>query len=78
MEDRKEYYRLCVFYVNTAFTWTSKKQPIVTLSTCEAEFVLATSSVCHVIWLKRLLKELNLPQGEPIEIYVDNKSAISL
>lgn len=63
---------------DTAFTWMSKKQPIVTLSTCEAEYVVATSSVCHVIWLKNLLKKLSLAQEEPIEICVDNKSAIAL
>ena len=32
-----------VFYIgDTAFTWQSKKQPIVTLSTCEAEYVAAS------------------------------------
>ncbi|KAK2437950.1 hypothetical protein QL285_022782 [Trifolium repens] len=68
-----------VFYIgNTAFTWMSKKQPIVTLSTCEAEYVAATSCVCHAIWLRNLLKELNFPQKEPTKIFVDNKSAIAL
>ncbi|KAK2420651.1 hypothetical protein QL285_031356 [Trifolium repens] len=56
----------------------SKKQLIVTLSTCEAEYVAATSCVCHAIWLRNLLKELNLPQKEPTKIFVDNKSAIAL
>ncbi|KAM1852115.1 hypothetical protein ACFX13_016080 [Malus domestica] len=63
---------------DTAFTWMSKKQPIVTLSTCEAEYVAVTSCVCHAIWLRNLLKELSMPQEEPTEIYVDNKSAIAL
>ena len=48
-----------VFYMgDTAFTWTSKKQPIMTLSTYEAKYVFATSSVCHAIWLRNLLKGL--------------------
>ena len=48
-----------VFYIgDIAFTWTSKKQPIVTLSTCEVEYVAATSSVFHAIWLQSLLKKL--------------------
>lgn len=49
-----------------------------TLSTCEVEFVSATSCVCHVMRLINLLKELNLPQMKPMEIYVDNKFAITL
>ena len=56
----------------------SKKQPIVTLSTCEAEYVAATSCVCHAIWLRNLLKELRWSQEKPTKIYVDNKSAMAL
>ncbi|GJW07799.1 retrovirus-related pol polyprotein from transposon TNT 1-94 [Tanacetum coccineum] len=37
------------FLGNNAFTWSLKKQPIVTLSSCEAEYVAATSCVCHAI-----------------------------
>ncbi|GKC34336.1 hypothetical protein Tco_1046720, partial [Tanacetum coccineum] len=33
------------FLGNNAFTWSSKKQPIVTLSNCEAEYVATTSSI---------------------------------
>jgi hypothetical protein len=56
----------------------SKKQSIVTLSTCEAEYVVASLGVSHAIWLRRLLQELKCPQLELTEIRVDNKSAIEL
>ena len=40
-----------VFYMgDITFTWMSKKQSIVTLSTCEAKYVVAASCVCHAIW----------------------------
>ncbi|KAH9670910.1 hypothetical protein KPL70_017154 [Citrus sinensis] len=78
IDDWKSTTGFVLFMGDTAFTWISKKQPIVTLSTCEAEYVAATSSVCHAIWLRNLLKELGLPQEEPTEICVDNKSAIAL
>ncbi|KAM1699905.1 hypothetical protein ACFX2K_031198 [Malus domestica] len=77
-DDRKSTTGFVFFMGDTAFTWMSKKQPIVTLSTCEAEYVAVTSCVCHAIWLRNLLKELSMPQEEPTEIYVDNKSAIAL
>jgi hypothetical protein len=39
-----------VFFIgDTAFTWLSKKKPIVTLSTCEAEYVTTSWCVCHAI-----------------------------
>jgi hypothetical protein len=63
---------------DTTFTWFSKKQPIVTLSTCEAEYVAVGGCVCHAIWLRRLLKELNFAQEKATQIYLDSRSAIEL
>ena len=48
------------------------------MSTCEAEYVAATSCVCHAIWLRNLLKELGLKREEPTEICIGNKSTIAL
>nr|GFA91401.1 retrovirus-related Pol polyprotein from transposon TNT 1-94 [Tanacetum cinerariifolium] len=63
---------------NNAFTWSLKKQPIVTLSSCKAEYIATTSCVCHAIWLRSMLKELYMEQKDATKIYVDNKSAIDL
>jgi len=61
-----------------AYTWLSKKQPIVTLSTCEAEYVAASRSVCHAVWLRNLLSKLELKQEKGIVIRVDKKLVIEL
>ncbi|XP_022895465.1 uncharacterized protein LOC111409681 [Olea europaea var. sylvestris] len=66
-DDRKSTTGYVFYLGDTAFTWSSKKQSIVTLSTCEAEYVAPTSSVCHAIWLRNLLKTLGVSQKEPIE-----------
>ena len=63
---------------NTAFTWLSKKQLIVTLLTCEAEYVAASWCVCHAIWLRNLLSKMELKQRGATVIQVDSKSAIEL
>ncbi|XP_020262561.1 uncharacterized protein LOC109838541 [Asparagus officinalis] len=66
-----------VFYLgSTTFSWTSKKQRVVALSSCEAENVAAISTVCEAIWLWNILKELDHPQEDPTIIFVDNKSTI--
>ncbi|KAL0367758.1 UNVERIFIED_CONTAM: Secreted RxLR effector protein [Sesamum radiatum] len=59
IDSLKSTTRFVYFMKSSAFMWNSKKQPIVTLSTCEAEYVAVASCVCHAIWLRGLLKELN-------------------
>ena len=76
--DRKSTSGYVFFMGDTVFTWLSKKQPIVTLLTCETEYVAASWCVCHAVWLRKLLSELNLEQEEATEIRVDSKSAIEL
>ena len=67
-----------VFMNSSAVSWSSKKQPVVTLSTTEAEFIAAASSACQAVWLRRILKSLNQVQTSPTVIYCDNVSAIKL
>ena len=50
-------------------SWSSNKQPIVTLSSTEVEFVAATACACQVIWLKKILKELHFMEDGPTQIY---------
>ena len=40
-----------------AIAWSSRKQPIVTLSTTESEFVVVSACACQVVWMRRILKE---------------------
>lgn len=68
-----------VFMLGTgAVSWSSKKQPIVTLSTTEAEFVAAASCACQAIWLRRIFKEIQFKQQGATSIYCDNSLTIKL
>ena len=47
------------FYINECLvSWNSQKQKTVALSSCEAGFMVATTSACHTLWLRSLLAEL--------------------
>jgi hypothetical protein len=68
-----------VFMLGTGVvSWSSKKQPIVTLSTTESEFVAAASCACQAIWLRRILEEIQFKQQGETSIYCDNSSTIKL
>ncbi|XXG80205.1 hypothetical protein AAC387_Pa09g1131 [Persea americana] len=78
LDDRKSTSGFVFMMDYRAVTWSSKKQQTVTLSTTEAEFVVATSSSCQAIWLQRLLEFLHNQQQGPTFIYCDNIFAIKL
>ena len=62
-----------------AISWQSKRQSVVALSTCEAEFMGQTQATKEAIWLRRLLDELNIDQGKTATIiWGDNQGAIAL
>ncbi|KAK2630796.1 hypothetical protein QOZ80_UnG0725510 [Eleusine coracana subsp. coracana] len=66
------------FLGDSAVSWQSAKQKVVSVSSCEAEYIAATTAACQGAWLARLLGEfLDSEVGRPV-IKVDNKSAISL
>jgi hypothetical protein len=68
-----------VFQLGTnLISWTSKKQPIVSISSPEAEYVVATSASCQVVWLRRILKDMSHTKNDPTPIFCDNTSAIAL
>jgi len=63
---------------NAAVNWSSKKQEIVTLSSTEAEYVAATTSACHNVWIKEVLKQIGVEDCECVNIFCDNSSTIKL
>ena len=61
-----------------AIYWSSRKQPVVSISTTEAEFIAAASCACQVVWLKRVLGKLGQNQSKSTIIRCDSSSAIKL
>jgi hypothetical protein len=78
VEDRKSTSGYVYSYGSSAISWSSKKQPIVTQSTTEAEFVAAASCACQGLWLRRILFHLGEDQGKRNVIFCDNSSSIKL
>jgi len=54
------------------------KQSIVSRSTDEAEYRAMSLGLCEMLWVRNLLSELNVLRKDPLRIWCDNKSAISI
>ena len=61
-------------------SWSSKKQPIVTLSSTEAEYVALTHSSKDILWIHKFLSELStiFSFDLPTTLFCDNQGAIRL
>ena len=59
-------------------SWSSQKQSIVALSSCEAEYIAATMATCQAVWMNRLISELMDNEKMTVKLMVDNQSEIML
>ena len=60
-----------------AISWSSKRQPTIALSSCEAEIMAASEAAKEAIYLDRLCSELGFKESdEPIHLSCDNKAAV--
>lgn len=55
-----------------------KEESILTLSSCEAEYVAASYAACEAAWIKMLIEKLKVMEPEKMKMFVDNKSVIDL
>ncbi len=65
-------------FSGAAISWLSQRQPVVALSSTEAEYVALSSAAQQAIWLRRLLTELGVNTSLPTPICEDNQGAICL
>nr|KYP51527.1 Copia protein [Cajanus cajan] len=65
----------CTFVWGNLVTWRSKNQNVVVRSSAKVEYRVMVQVVCEILWLKRMLEELQLRMTRPM-LYCDNKAAI--
>nr|KYP32050.1 Retrovirus-related Pol polyprotein from transposon TNT 1-94 [Cajanus cajan] len=80
LDDRRSTSGLVLVMGSGAVSWASKKKPIVSLSTTEAEYIAATSCACQCIWIRGILYQLGAEEKEATStvILCDNNSTIQL
>lgn len=78
VDDRKSTTGTFFFLERCPISWSSLKQKVVALSSCEAKYIAAAMAACQGVWLARLLAEVRGGEPARVKINVDNKSAISV
>ena len=68
-----------VFYVaGGPVSWSSKRQDLVALSSCESEYIALCEAAKEAKWMRGLLIELGHIEPSPAMIWADNQGAMAL
>jgi len=70
-----------LFYLlNSLIAWTSRRQHLTALSSCEAEYVALCDSAKELVWIRNLVSEISpgLADTTPTVVHEDNEAAIKL
>jgi hypothetical protein len=59
-------------------SWKSQKQSVTAKSSAEAEYVALSAALCELFYLRQMLIKLGFDQSNPITIYEDSESCISI
>ncbi|KAG8488749.1 hypothetical protein CXB51_016615 [Gossypium anomalum] len=78
VEDRRSTTGYVVYLGANPVAWCSKKQPVVSRSSSEAEYRSLDNCVSELLWVKWLLDELSMPLCQPPVIWCDNASTVSM
>ena len=62
----------------TPVAWSSGKEPVVALSSCEAEYITASLCACQATWMVNLVEEITRKNHGAITMKIESMSAINL
>jgi hypothetical protein len=67
-----------LFFDKCLVSWQSVKQQVVALSSCEVEYIAASTASTQALWLVGLLGDLLSRDTGAVELKVDSKSVLAL
>ncbi|KAL4082844.1 hypothetical protein QTP88_029500 [Uroleucon formosanum] len=77
-KDRKSVTAYIFKIYESIVSWSTNRQPTITLLTTEAEYMAVSYATCEAIWSRNILKDFGVELSKPITLYEDNQSCIQL
>lgn len=78
-ESRRSTTGFCIYFGGGLVAWRCQRQPIITLSTTEAEYVAGCELVKELLPIRQQLIELGqIDQNIPTKLFIDNQSACKI
>ncbi|XP_019238389.1 PREDICTED: uncharacterized protein LOC109218475 [Nicotiana attenuata] len=77
-DTRRSVSGFCVLLGGSIVGWKSKKQPVVSMSSAEAEYRAMSKAVSEVTWMHRLLLDLGVSCSSAIPLSCDSQVAIHI
>lgn len=68
----------CVFLGSNCISWASKKQPMVSRSSTEAEYRAMATATAELTWITFLLRDIGLQLHQAPQLFCDNISALHM
>lgn len=78
VDTRKSTTRFCIFLGDSLVSWKSKKQTTVSRSSAEAEYRALATTASELVWLKQLLRDLQVVCSSPSLMFCDNVAAVHI
>jgi hypothetical protein len=67
-----------VIMSGAAVTWYCKKQPVVALSSTEAEYYAMSEAIKELLWIRQLLNEVGMNVNDSSIVHQDNLSTMAI
>ncbi|XP_050883926.1 secreted RxLR effector protein 161-like [Lathyrus oleraceus] len=78
-QDEKKSTANYIFMIESAsISWSSRKQRIMALPSCEVEYMDVSYATCQVAWIEMLLEDLKIMEPRKMKLFINNKSVIDL
>ncbi|XP_024995925.1 uncharacterized protein LOC112529082 [Cynara cardunculus var. scolymus] len=78
LETPRSTYGYSIFLGGNLVSWSAKKQPTVSRSSCEYEYQAIANTAAKIVWATYLLRELHVLRPNRPTILCDNRSAFFL